>query len=198
VLSPGILVEISRLDRLTAPAAIAHILLRKASMLSVRPFAAPTGGGTTPLGEVVAQYRVYVAGKLDELGTNVGRLRAATEDQDRPTAKRRWLDAQLTWQQIGAAYGSFGPAGTAISGLANGLPGGVADPGFTGLHRIEWGLYNGEQWSKLHNLATRLVTDVASLKANFDKLAIVPRSSRTRCGIICPARTTTAPGWPTR
>jgi high-affinity iron transporter len=148
---------------------------------SARPFAAPTGGGGTPLGDVVAQYRVYVAGKLDELTTNVGRLRNAMEDQDRPTAKRRWLDAQLSWQQIGAAYGSFGPAGTAISGLANGLPGGVADPGFTGLHRIEWGLYNGDQWAKLSTLAARLVADVAALKANFGKLEIVPTDMPIRC-----------------
>jgi high-affinity iron transporter len=156
------------------------------SLLSARPFAATTagaatGGPPTPLGNVVAQYRVYVAGKLDDLTTNVANLRAAAEDQDRPTAKRRWLDAQLTWQQIGAAYGSFGPAGTAISGLANGLPGGVSDPGFTGLHRIEWGLYNGDSWSTIYKYAARLVADVASLKANFDKLTIVPTDMPIRC-----------------
>lgn len=149
--------------------------------LSVRPFAAPTGGGTTPLGEVVAQYRVYVTGMLDQLTTKVTSLRAATANQDRPAAKRRWLAAQLIWQQIGAAYGSFGDYGTAISGLANGLPGGVADPSFTGLHRIEWGLYNGESWSKLHTMAARLVADVADLKAHFDKLEIVPTDMPIRC-----------------
>ncbi len=149
--------------------------------LSVRPFAAPTGGGSTPLGDVVAQYRVYVAGKLNDLAKNVADLRTAIQLMDRPAAKRRWLTAQLTWQQIGAAYGSFGDAGNAISGLANGLPGGVADPGFTGLHRIEWGLYNGDSWPALHKYVGRLVGDVAHLKANFGKLEIVPTDMPIRC-----------------
>ncbi len=149
--------------------------------LSVRPFAAPTGGGTTPLGEVVAQYRVYVAGKLDDLTTDVSKLQAAVHAGNRDAGRRRWLAAQLTWQQIGAAYGSFGDYGTAINGLANGLSGGVADPGFTGLHRVEWGLYNGESMARVVDHVNQLAADVANLKANLDKLAIVPTDMPIRC-----------------
>jgi len=149
--------------------------------LSVRPFAAPTGGGTTPLGEVVAQYRVYVSGKLSDLAAQVTKLHNAVAANNLATAQRRWLAAQLTWQQVGAAYGSFGPAGTAISGLANGLPGGVADPGFTGLHRIEWGLYHDERLADVLGHVDTLAGDVASLQANFDKLAIVPTDMPIRC-----------------
>ncbi|HEU5269283.1 MAG TPA: EfeM/EfeO family lipoprotein, partial [Jatrophihabitans sp.] len=140
-----------------------------------------TGGGTTPLGEVVAQYRVYVAGKLDDLTAEVAKLRAAVQAGTRTAARRRWLAAQFSWQQIGAAYGSFGSAGTAISGLANGLPGGVADPGFTGLHRIEWGLYHDEPMPRLLSHVSRLAADVAALRAGFDKLEIVPTDMPIRC-----------------
>jgi high-affinity iron transporter len=149
--------------------------------LSVRPFAAPTGGVTTPLGEVVAQYRVYVSGKLSDLAAQVTKLHNAVAANNLAAARRRWLAAQLTWQQVGAAYGSFGAAGTAISGLANGLPGGVADPGFTGLHRIEWGLYHDERLADVLGHVDTLAADVASLQANFDKLEIVPTDMPIRC-----------------
>jgi iron uptake system EfeUOB component EfeO/EfeM len=150
---------------------------------SAHALAMSTGGAdkTTPLGQVVAQYRVYVSGKLDELASEVTKLENAVHAGNRPAARRRWLAAQLTWQQVGAAYGSFGPAGTAISGLANGLPDGVADPAFTGLHRIEWGLYNGEQLPRVLSHVVRLAADVASLQANFDRLAIVPTDMPIRC-----------------
>src|ERR1700704_2128083 len=113
---------------------------REASMRiqSAPPFQTPVGPSkSTPLGEVVVQYRAYVAGKLDDLIGQVARLRTAVAAGNRTVAQQRWLTAQFTWQQVGAGYGSFADAGTAINGLANGLPGGVANPAFTGLHRVE-------------------------------------------------------------
>jgi iron uptake system EfeUOB component EfeO/EfeM len=136
---------------------------------------------TTPLGEVVAEYRVYVGKKLDELAARVSKLDAAVRAGNRNQARRRWLAAQSTWQQVGAAYASFGDAGAAISGLASGLPGGVADPAFTGLHRIEYGLYHDEQLPHVLTYVTRLAADVADLSANFDKLTIVPTDMPIRC-----------------
>jgi high-affinity iron transporter len=135
----------------------------------------------TPLGAVVEQYRSYVGQKLGQLATDVARLRAGLPGNDRSAAQRRWLTAQFTWQQVGAAYGSFGPAGTAISGLANGLPQGVADPAFTGLHRIEYGLYDGEKLSDLRVWVDRLAADVADLRAALGKLPIVPTDMPIRC-----------------
>src|SRR6185437_9486955 len=113
---------------------------------------APQTKDTTPLGEVVIQYRSYVAGKLKTLATQTSRLRdglagadrtsaerrwlAAQTSRlrdglagaDRTSAERRWLAAQVTWQEVGAAYGSLGGAATAISGLASGLQLGPNDP----------------------------------------------------------------------
>jgi high-affinity iron transporter len=144
--------------------------------------AQPTlGRAGTPLGAVVEQYRSYVGQKLDRLASEVARLRAGLPGNDRSSAQRRWLAAQVTWQQVGAAYGSFAAAGTAIGGLANGLPRGVADPAFTGLHRIEYGLYHGEKLPDLRGDVDRLAADVDNLRANLDKLAIVPTDMPIRC-----------------
>ena len=41
-----------------------------------------------------------------------------------------WLAAQMTWEEVGASYDSFGDLGQAVDGLPDGLPGGVADPQF--------------------------------------------------------------------
>jgi high-affinity iron transporter len=148
------------------------------SPASAQPTAARAG---TPLGAVVEQYRGYVGQKLDQLASDVARLRAGLPGSDRTSAQRRWLTAQVTWQQVGAAYGSFGPAGTAIGGLASGLPQGVDDPAFTGLHRIEYGLYHGEKLPALRVHVDRLAADVDSLRRGLDKLPIVPTDMPIRC-----------------
>jgi iron uptake system EfeUOB component EfeO/EfeM len=144
--------------------------------------AQPTlGRAGTPLGAVVEQYRGYVGQKLDQLSSEVARLRAGLPGNDRSSAQRRWLAAQVTWQQVGAAYGSFAAAGTAIGGLANGLPQGVADPAFTGLHRIEYGLYHGENLPDLRVHVDRLAADIDGLRGDLDKLPIVPTEMPIRC-----------------
>lgn len=145
------------------------------------PQVSPNAGKPTPLGDVVIQYHIYVAKMLKALTPQVAQLRAAVAGDHRAEAQQRWLAAQFTWQQVGAAYGSFGDAGTAINGLASGLPLGVADPGFTGLHRIEYGLYNGEKLSRVLPYVNRLAADVNKLKANLSKTAITPTDMPIRC-----------------
>ena len=135
---------------------------------------APQTKDTTPLGEVVIQYRSYVAGKLKTLATQTSRLRDGLAGADRTSAERRWLAAQVTWQEVGAGYGSLGGAATAISGLASGLQLGPNDPAFTGLHRIEYGLYGGASLPTVRRYVDQLAKDVASLQASIDTVEIVP------------------------
>ncbi len=152
-------------------------------MLRLGPTTVQTTAGRagTPLGAVVEQYRAYVGQKLNHLASQVANLRAGLPGNDRTAAQRRWLAAQLTWQQVGAAYGSFGDLGSAIGGLASGLPLGVADPAFTGLHRIEYGLYSKEKLSRLRRHVDQLAADVDALRAGLSKLAIVPTDMPIRC-----------------
>ena len=142
---------------------------------------APQTKDTTPLGEVVIQYRSYVSGKLKTLATQVSRLRDGLAGADRTPAERRWLAAQVTWQEVGAAYGSLGGFATAISGLANGLQLGPNDPAFTGLHRIEYGLYGGGSLPTVRRYVDQLAKDVASLQANINTVEIVPTDMPIRC-----------------
>lgn len=119
-------------------------------------------------------YRGYVRPKLGTLAGQVDTLRSDLRDGGTSKARQDWLPAQLTWDEIGAAYDSFGDLGDAVDGLPEGLPGGVHDPGFTGLHRLEYGLWHGESAASLRPVADRLASDVAKLRDQLPKLTVDP------------------------
>jgi len=82
-------------------------------------------------------------------------------------ARAAWLTAQLTWDRVGAAYGSFGEYADAIDGLPQGLPRGVRDPGFAGLRRIEYGLWHGEALAALRPLVDAVGKQVTALRGDL-------------------------------
>jgi iron uptake system component EfeO len=112
-------------------------------------------------------YTAYVAAGLDRLVRRTGELRAAVDDGDLGAARAAWTPAHLAYERLGAAYGTFGDLDGAIDGTTAGLPGGVHDPGFTGFHRLEYGLWHGESASSLRKAADRLDHDTHALKAGF-------------------------------
>jgi hypothetical protein len=129
---------------------------------------------TSDLVGPIAQYREYVAGQLTQLDAQVSRLHAAIASGEIAAAQTDWLAAALIWEQVGAAYGSFAELGEAIGGLPQGLPLGVADPSFTGLRRIEYGLWHGQTSGDLLTIADQLVADVRELRGNLPDLTIEP------------------------
>ena len=54
-----------------------------------------------------------------------------------------------------------------MDGLPDGLPGGVNDKGFTGLHRIEYGLWHGQPAAELLPVADTLAKNVATVEKNL-------------------------------
>jgi high-affinity iron transporter len=126
------------------------------------------------LGVPIRQYQTYVEGQLTVLATQVGTLRSAIASGSVRTARAAWLPAQLTWERVGAAYGSFGDVAAAIDGGPQGLVGGVDDRDFTGLRRIEYGLWHGRSLATLAPFATRLTADVATLRQKMPTLTAAP------------------------
>ena len=116
-----------------------------------------------------SSFTSYIADKLAQLDGQTGDLAARITAGDVNGARAAWLAAQLTWERVGAAYGQFDDLGVAIDGLPQGLPQGVNDPGFTGLHRIEYGLWHGQ--TDLAPIAQKLQQDVRQLR---DKLTFDP------------------------
>jgi high-affinity iron transporter len=68
---------------------------------------------------------------------------------------------------VGASYDSFGDLGLAVDGTPDGLVNGVNDEGFTGLKRLEYGLWNGQTAKELLPVAETLAKNVATVKGNL-------------------------------
>jgi high-affinity iron transporter len=125
-------------------------------------------------------YDKYVQPKLVTLAGQVNQLKTDVNANNIPAAQADWLPAQLTWEQIGAAYGSFGDLGNAIDGLPQALPQGVNDPGFTGLHRLEYGLWHGQGAAQLLPVADQLSSDITTLQGKLPQITVDPTDMPVR------------------
>jgi high-affinity iron transporter len=112
-------------------------------------------------------YQGYAATQLTALAKQVTAIEADLKHNKLPQAKRDWPAAQLDWERVGASYNSFGALGLAVDGLPDGLAQGVNDPGFTGLHRLEYGLWHGQSARELLPVAQALGKNVAAVQQNL-------------------------------
>jgi high-affinity iron transporter len=112
-------------------------------------------------------YQHYAAIQLVTMSDDVTALRVDLAASDLAAARSAWLAAQMDWERVGASYDSFGDNGQSVDGLPDGLPGGVEDQKFTGLHRIEYGLYHGQTAAELLPLVDKLATDVQTVQSKL-------------------------------
>jgi high-affinity iron transporter len=119
------------------------------------------------------EYQAYAAGVAGKLETDVAAIQGDLKRDDIAKAKVDWLTAQLEWERIGASYDSFGQLGLNVDLLPDTLPKGVNDPGFIGLHRLEYGLWNGQSAAELLPVANQLAANVTTVRKNLtsDNLA---------------------------
>ncbi len=125
-------------------------------------------------------YQRYAEGLLGVLSTQARAARADLGSGNVDAAKNDWVSAVLTWNRIGAAYGSFKEYGDAIAGLPHGLPEGVNDPDFKGLRRLEYGLWRGQPAAVLTPVADDLVATIDKLRANLSDVMIEPADQTKR------------------
>jgi high-affinity iron transporter len=123
-----------------------------------------TAGDLTPPNRL---YQAYAAAQLAGLASQVTVIEADLRHDNIPQAKKDWLTAQLDWERAGASYDSFGDLGLAVDGLPDGLPDGVSDKGFTGLHRLEYGLWHGQSATELLPVADTLAKNVAAVEKDL-------------------------------
>jgi high-affinity iron transporter len=112
-------------------------------------------------------YQAYAAAQLKDLASEVAAIKTDLGKKDIAQAKTDWLAAQLDWERVGASYDSFGDLGLAVDGLPTGFVKGVNDPGFTGLHRLEYGLWHGQSAAELLSVTTVLANNVATVQKNL-------------------------------
>jgi high-affinity iron transporter len=113
-------------------------------------------------------YVSYAGTQLAKVATAVTAMKDDLEFGDLAAARSDWLTAMTDWELVGASYDSFGADGEAVDGLPGGLPGGVNDPQFTGLHRLEYGLWHGQNANTLLPVARHLSDAIGVLQVNLD------------------------------
>jgi high-affinity iron transporter len=121
--------------------------------------ATPSNLPTTVLemASAVSAYDTYVADQIQTLQNQVNTLQSDVAQNNLAQAKTDWLSAELTYSGIGGTYGAFGGLEDQINGLPNGLPQGVNDPNFVGLHKVEYQLWSGQPASAIAPSVTNLV-----------------------------------------
>jgi high-affinity iron transporter len=113
------------------------------------------------------KYEAYAAADLRALAGAVATIRTDLRGGNLSAARTDWLAAQLDWEKAGASYDSFGDDGLAVDGLPGGLVNGVNDRAFTGLHRLEYGLWHGQSTASLLPVASALARNVATVQKDL-------------------------------
>ena len=126
------------------------------------------------LARPIARYKRHVAAALGTMEGDVRRLQGAVDAGDLAAARQAWLDADASYESIGAAYGAFGALDARINGETAGLPGGAGSPDFTGLHRIELALFGRGSVADAGPYVPRLAADVRALRRKIPSLRIEP------------------------
>ena len=110
-----------------------------------------------------------------------GRFERAAQDLDAALQAGDRVAAQAAWSAASAAWAGLGPVTLRASDLMNRiavrpdvLAGGEADPAFTGLYRIEYGLWHDGSAEGLAPVGAALVTDAAEMRARVAALDPAP------------------------
>jgi high-affinity iron transporter len=126
----------------------------------------------------IAAYRRYAEGWAARLAVALPSLRGTLAGGGRAASERAWAVAYSDYLHLGAVYGLLpGTLDARIDGMPHQLPGAPGDgqgSSFSGLHRIEYGLWTGASPRSLVPWATQLERDVVTLRRVLPSVAIDP------------------------
>jgi iron uptake system EfeUOB component EfeO/EfeM len=130
----------------------------------------------------VAEYRVYAVDQLALMEGQITELEDALATGNRAAAQNAWRKVYARYLRLGAVYlaGEVATLNQQINGNPGGLQGGVASPEFSGLHRIEYGLWGTTAPRTLLGSARQLSIDVHKLKGLLPRVSITPLEYATR------------------
>jgi iron uptake system EfeUOB component EfeO/EfeM len=126
------------------------------------------------------QYRRYAVRWVTRALAAAASLGTALATDRLGAARHAWEATWDDYMRLGAVYGLFGELNEQIDGNAGGLPGGTADPSFTGLHRLEMGLWTGQNGRSLLVYDDQLERDLARLRRAIPTMKITPLEYATR------------------
>jgi hypothetical protein len=139
------------------------------SPLPARAFAGP-----------VAAYKLYAEHWTAVAEHNASGLRTALAADDDASARSAWEATWSAYLHLGAVYGLFGALNQEIDGMPDGLLAGGADSRFSGLHRLEMGLWSGVPPRSLLPVAAALTRNLRTLRTILPGVQITPLEYATR------------------
>jgi iron uptake system component EfeO len=125
------------------------------------------------LDAATAAYTQYVNEQVDQLVSGTAEFVTAVKAGDVAKAKELYAPVRRPWERIEPVAELFPDSDAVIDSRVDDFSG-PDDPGFTGFHRIEKGLWEDGSTSGLDSFADRLQTDVDELAANVKSLTITP------------------------
>ncbi|SEI77787.1 iron uptake system protein EfeO [Pseudomonas sp. NFR16] len=122
----------------------------------------------------LSEYRVYLSTQSSALIRAVNDLQQAIESGDLAQARQAYAPARAAYQRIAPAAQRLAELDNAINARADYFEKREQDPGFSGFHRIEFGLFSQKSVEGLTPVVQKLQSDIATLKQQLLAQSIAP------------------------
>jgi iron uptake system component EfeO len=153
------------------------LCLLAAGLLSTTATAGAAESPVSPLALVapIADYKLFVATHLDKLVADTAAFTAAVRAGDFDKARDLYAPARFSYEAIEPVAELFSDLDASIDSRADDHELAEQDPGFTGFHRIEYGLFTpGADTANLGGFADKLMADVNDLDQRITGLTFPP------------------------
>ena len=132
----------------------------------------------------VSNYKIYVAKGVDRLVAQTAAFTAAVKAGDLKKAQALYASTHLNYEMIEPIAELFNDLDGSINSRADDHEKKEADDGFTGFHRIEYGLFEKKSTDGLGPLADKLNKDVLELQSRIKTLTVpAGENGRRRGGV---------------
>lgn len=122
----------------------------------------------------LSEYRVFTVTEAAALAQQVQLLSDAILARQLDAARTAYLAARLPYRRLDLMASRFSDLRNVIDPLPDYLAQRERDPGFSGFHRLEYGLFKENTLDGLAPIAGRLVQDVTALNERIRALQLAP------------------------
>ena len=140
--------------------------------------AATAGASSTvspmELVQPVADYKAYVAGEVTLLVAETEKFAAAVKAGDLKAAQALYPPTRVHYERVEPIAELFSDLDGSVDSRADDHDQKEKDPGFTGFHRLEYGLFSEQSTAGLEPVADKLVSDVKDLQGRIAGLTVPP------------------------
>jgi len=122
----------------------------------------------------ITDYKSYVASEVTVLVAETQEFAAAVKAGDLKAAQALYAPTRVHYERVEPIAELFSDLDASLDSRADDHEKKEQDPGFTGFHRIEYGLFDQQSTAGLEPLADKLVADVTELQGRIAGLTVPP------------------------